>query len=97
MCMAVGKVSLLLWALLTSSLGCSGFLLPGSGRRSSGAVADDLVDVHVRLGARAGLPDRKRKVAVQFAAQDGVASGGNGGCLVGGMSPKRPLAKAAAS
>ena len=44
-----------------------------------GAVRQHLVDVHVRLGARAGLPDVERKMVVELAgdrlvggARDGV-------------------------
>jgi hypothetical protein len=35
-----------------------------------GPVRDHLVDVHVGLGARAGLPDVQREFAVQLAADD---------------------------
>ena len=49
-------------------------------RELDGAVGDDLVDVHVRLGARPRLPDREGEVAVQLAlghlgggVDDGVA------------------------
>ena len=40
-----------------------------------GAVGDDLVDVHVRLCAAAGLPDGERKVSVERAVKDLVAGG----------------------
>ena len=36
-------------------------------RHLDGAVGDDLVDVHVGLGARAGLPDVQREVVVERA------------------------------
>ena len=35
-----------------------------------GAVTDDLVGIHVRLGARAGLPDHQREMVVQLAVDD---------------------------
>ena len=40
-----------------------------------GAVGDDLIDVHVRLRAAAGLPDGEREVAVERAVKDLVAGG----------------------
>lgn len=40
-----------------------------------GAVGDDLVDVHIRLRAAAGLPDGEREVAVERAVKDLVAGG----------------------
>src|SRR5690606_12334266 len=42
-------------------------------RQLAGAVRDDLVDVHVRLGARAGLPYDEREVVVEVAGEDLVA------------------------
>ena len=39
-----------------------------------GAVADDLVGVHVRLGARAGLEDDQRELGVELAGNDLVSS-----------------------
>ncbi len=45
--------------MLTWSLGWTGFLEPISpAQHLDGAVGDHLIGVHVRLGARAGLPDR---------------------------------------
>ena len=38
-----------------------------------GAVGNDLVDIHIRLRAAAGLPDGKREVAVERAVKDLVA------------------------
>ena len=35
-----------------------------------GAVGDDLVDVHVGLGAGAGLPDHQREMVVELAVDD---------------------------
>ena len=43
-----------------------------------GAVGDHLVGVHVRLGARAGLPDRQREVLVELAV-DHLLGGGDDG------------------
>ena len=41
------------------------------------AVCDDLVDVHIRLGAAARLPDGEREFPVQSAAEDLVADLGD--------------------
>ena len=41
-------------------------------RQFDGAVGDDLVDVHVGLGAAAGLPDTQRELVVEFAGDDFV-------------------------
>ena len=38
-----------------------------------GAVGNDLVDIHIRLRAAAGLPDGEREVAVERAVKDLVA------------------------
>ena len=38
------------------------------------AVRDDLVDVHVRLRARTGLPDDEREVIIELAGDDFVGS-----------------------
>ena len=35
-----------------------------------GPVGDDLVGVHVRLRARAGLPDDQRKIVIEFTVDD---------------------------
>ena len=43
-----------------------------------GAVGNDLVDVHIRLRAAAGLPDGKREVAVERAVKDLVTGGLDG-------------------
>ncbi|EAU43488.1 hypothetical protein R2601_23383 [Salipiger bermudensis HTCC2601] len=43
-----------------------------------GTVRDHLVGVHVRLGARAGLPDNEREVVVELAV-DHLAGGGDDG------------------
>ena len=40
-------------------------------------VGDDLVDVHVRLRAAAGLPNAQGKVVVELAADDFVGGTGN--------------------
>ena len=48
------------------------------------AVGDDLVGVHVRLGAAAGLPDDEGEVVIQLPADDLVAGGGNGSQLLVG-------------
>ena len=47
-------------------------------RELIGAVCDDLVGVHVRLRAGAGLPDDERKMAVQLAGDNLVARGADG-------------------
>ncbi|MPM73750.1 hypothetical protein SDC9_120732 [bioreactor metagenome] len=41
-------------------------------------MGDHLVDVHVRLGAGAGLPNRQRKLPVPFPRPDFPTDGGNG-------------------
>ena len=43
-------------------------------RHFDGAVGDDLVDVHVGLGAAAGLPDAQRELVVELAGDDFVGS-----------------------
>ena len=45
----------------------------GAARNLDGAVGDDLVGVHVRLRARAGLEDDQREVVVELAGDDLVA------------------------
>ena len=71
MCMAVGKVSLDDWDMLTSSLGWIGYLRAhDAAGHLDGAVGDDLVGVHVGLGAAAGLPDTEREVVVELALGD---------------------------
>jgi hypothetical protein len=42
------------------------------------SVGDHLVDVHVGLGARAGLPDIQRKLAVELAGDDLIGRGDDG-------------------
>ena len=67
MCIAVGKVSLEDWPMLTSSLGWIGVLRAElAAEQLDGAVADHLVDVHVGLGAGAGLPDVEREMLVEL-------------------------------
>ena len=60
-----------------------------------GAVGDDLVDVHVRLRAAAGLPDGKREVAVERTVEDLVAGGLDGAGAA--STPSCALTRAAAS
>ena len=48
-----------------------------------GAVGDDLVDIHIRLRAAAGLPDGKREVAVERTVEDLVAGGLDGAGAAG--------------
>ena len=47
-------------------------LLPAAlaGEDLVGAAGDHLIGVHVRLGARPGLPDDQRELAVEIAARD---------------------------
>jgi len=40
-------------------------------------VGHDLVDIHVALRARAGLPDRERKLGVELAGRDALGRVGN--------------------
>jgi hypothetical protein len=71
MCMAVGKLSLDDWPLLTWSLGWTGLLPPRLPVRISLAPAGDhLVGVHVRLRAGARLPDHEGELVVQRAGGD---------------------------
>ena len=66
MCIAVGNVSLEDWDMLTSSLGCTGILVPITPPASSMARFEmTSFDVHVGLGTRARLPDAKGKLAVE--------------------------------
>src|SRR5690348_11512645 len=48
-----------------------------------GAVGNDLVHVHVALGAGAGLPDHQGELRIEFAGQDLVADFGDEIFLVG--------------
>ena len=48
-----------------------------------GAVGNDLVDIHIRLRAAAGLPDGKREVAVERTVEDLVAGGLDGAGAAG--------------
>ena len=56
-------------------------------------VGDDLVDVHIRLGAAARLPDDKGELPVPLPCPDLLTGGGNGGGLFrrqlahGGVGP----------
>ena len=68
-CIAVGNVSLDDWLISTSSLGWIGFLLPRVPSTSwMSSIADDFINVHIRLSARAGLPNIEWEFAVQFAS-----------------------------
>ena len=58
-----GRCRWRLWDMFTWSLGCSSLFA----RQLVAAVGDDLVDVHVGLGAASGLPDHQREVLVQRA------------------------------
>ena len=79
MCIAVGKESFDDWLMLTWSLGCTGFLAAElAAEQLVGAVGDDLVEVHVALGARAGLPHDKREMIVELAL-DHLARGADDG------------------
>ena len=46
------------------------------------AVCNDLVHVHVGLGAAAGLPDREREVAAELTGANLFTDGGNQLCLL---------------
>ena len=71
MCIAVGKLSFDDWPLLTWSLGWTGSLPPRcAGQLLVGPAGDHFIGVHVRLGARPGLPDDQRELAVEVAARD---------------------------
>ena len=70
MCIAVGNVSFEDCDMFTSSFGCSSFF-PAM---LVAAVGDDLVDVHVRLRAGAGLPHNEREVPVELPGEDLVAA-----------------------
>ena len=47
-----------------------------------GQVSDDLVDIHVGLGAGAGLPDNKRKLLIPLSGANFFAGGRNGSGLL---------------
>ena len=47
-----------------------------------GQMGNNLVDVHVGLGAAAGLPYHQRELVVPFSLPDLPANGGNGLCLL---------------
>ena len=49
-------------------------------------VRDHLIGIHVGLGARAGLPDRQRKVVVELAGND-LVGGGDDRLADGGIEP----------
>ena len=46
------------------------------------AVCNDLVHIHIGLGAAAGLPDCEREVAAELARANFFADGGNELCLL---------------
>ena len=46
-------------------------------RNRVSAIGDDLVDIHVRLGAAAGLPDGEGKLRVELAGRDLIADLGD--------------------
>jgi hypothetical protein len=84
MCMAVGKLSFDDWPMLTWSLGCTGRFVPSvPPRQLAGPVADDLVDVHVRLGAGPGLPYIERELRVEPARDHLVGGLDDGGGALG--------------
>ena len=53
-----------------------------------GAVGDDLIGIHVRLGAGAGLPDAEGKMGVQGAGDDFISGRGDHGAKTGGHFPE---------
>ncbi len=54
--------------MLTWSFGCTGDLAAAlAAEHLVGAVGDHLVEVHVGLGAGAGLPDHQREMIVELA------------------------------
>ena len=56
------------WACALMKSGMNGLLgAERSAGQLDGPVGDDLVDVHVRLGAAAGLPDAEGEVVVELA------------------------------
>ncbi len=70
-CITVGNTSFDDCERFTSSLGWMGFFEPivPAGELDR-AVRDDLVGVHVRLRAAAGLPDDQREMSVELASDD---------------------------
>ena len=78
MCIAVGNVSLEDCDWLTSWLGWTGvFAAQLAAGELDGAVADDLVYVHVRLRAGAGLPHAEREFAVECASDNLIRHASN--------------------
>ena len=61
---------------------------PGAAEQFAGPVCQHLVEVHVGLGAGAGLPHHQGKLGVVQAAQDFVGSGHDGLGLAGGEQPQ---------
>ncbi len=53
-------------------------------RQFDGAVGDDFVDVHVGLGATAGLPDAQRKLVVELAGDHFICGLHNELCFISG-------------
>ena len=82
--MAVGITSFEDWPLLTWSFGWTSFEPRSPPRISRGAVGDDLVRVHVRGGAGAGLEDVDHEVVVELAVDD----------LARGLLDARPIGRA---
>ncbi len=60
----------------------------GAAEQFAGPVGQHLVEVHVGLGAGAGLPDHQGELGVVQAAQDLVGGGHDGLGLAGGQQPQ---------
>ena len=90
---AVGKTSLVLWPMLTWSLGWIGFSRPEAvaARQLDGPVGDHLVGVHVAGGAGAGLKDVDGELVVELALGH-LAAGGDEGPTWRSSSGRPPLA-----
>ena len=70
-CMAVGNVSLEDCDMLTWSLGWIGsFATKNTASQLNCTIGDHFIDIHVRLGTRASLPDVKWKLCIEFASDD---------------------------
>ncbi len=62
-------------------------LAAGAAEQLAGPVGQHLVEVHVGLGAGAGLPDPQRELLIMLAAQDLVGGAHDGLRRAGGQQP----------
>ena len=83
--------------MFTWSFGCTGFLrAQHAAQHLDRAVRDDLVRVHVGLGARAGLPDDQREMSSNLPSITSCAAAAMACPSFGSMSPWSMLTSAQA-